>query len=366
MAMPKFKVVENGSAISTGRQVRLLKGAEVPWAGFRAQLIQRGLDRISPSEPTDEVALRRAVEHEKPTRHPKVSAGRGIWTVHLRWRTAADKIEHDQKFSVKIGADGAPVVKFNGSDEAYHRLAERLSASFCHFKEVLTPGDVGSWFRWAVVKVCDGVPLGGDWWFVPKAKQVVFDQIQAVIQVWAGYEVVWNDVTDTDNAVRMVLLGFKELAAQEMQDIRKFLEEHTEESNTSPLKVSERHVNARKVRVEAIDGLRAKMDRYSKLVREPFLEIENEMAKLKNELAGSFFTLKAVGDGRAQGKTDDAAVNRFRNLELDEPAGDKAAWTTEEWDARDNRFKNLEINDRQGSDEPISDDDKVREVDIDD
>lgn len=336
----QYIAVADGSEFTCARSVRIVKGGSVPIATLRKALADRGLSRLMPRETSDEVALRRAVQACKPSKHPKVSAGRGVWTVHLQWQEGLDKVRHAQKFSVKIVGD-KPTVTFQGNEEAYFRLGERLAETYSYEKGVFQPEDIGLWWKQSIMSVCDALP-DGDRHIVPKARFAVLAQLMAIVnELGDGYRCLTSDLVSTDEgAMGLLIEGIEEHARRELAEIQEFLDKHAEET---PEGASERHVAARRVRLDDLQALKAKVQRFSRITRAPLLHLEQAMNKIRMQVAGAFVTLQAQKEGRATAQTNDAAINRFRLLETSDAPVNDAPVVDEGPDSADRRFGLLEI-----------------------
>lgn len=345
----KLTIVEPGAASATGLQIRLEKGSAIGRSEFTAALASKGLAQLNPKPVSDETALRRAIERTKPLRTKKFSLRKGSWTIHLVYK-GQDKQELPQAFNVKLVND-RPYLTWE-TPQAYG-LQDRIEEAFMQALREYAPEDIGTWFRDTIQRAMDAVPLGGDWWFIPKSKLLIFRQIEEAIKSFPGYWFKQNDVTDSDSAAEMVLSGMREKAMGQLAEIEELLAENTE---TDPAKLNERTIKARRARVEVLDKLRLQMKRYEDMFHKPLLDLESKVLDLKNKISSTYF--RTVGAEQGQINAEGA-----RPLEIDDkPVGPPIV----EDDSTDQRFRNVEWDeDDKPHAEEVEEDDRVRPLEID-
>lgn len=354
----KLTVVEQGSAAATGLQIRLEKGHEVERADFLEALAQRGMRQLAPKPVSAETALRRAIEETKPSRLKKFALKRGVWTVHLVYKRVGHQ-EFPQSFSVKLDDRGLPRITWE-TQELYG-LQEQLESAFSKWLWTYKPTDIGGWFNDLIQRAMDAVPLGGDWWFIPKSKLLIFRQIEEALKSFSGYWLKQNDVTDSDNAAAMVLDGMRERAMAQLLEVETMLNENTEED---PTKLNERTIKARRVRVEVLDKLKAQMKRYEDMFHKPLTDLELKLLELRNRLATtSFMADKAAAGYNPVNDLSDATSKRFGLVETDEERIETPKVEEEAIDPSDpayRRFALLETDD----DKPKSTEEDPEEVEV--
>lgn len=351
--MSEFDVVatgEDAEATSSGSLVFWPAiPQEQPHATVAIKMEAAGMAYLIPPRPTVIEALRRAMDRVYGAMGIKVVAlDRRHWTVQKATKHVAERKVRYRQLLVAEMVNGEPTIGDIATDDNGEPLVSpetlvTLKAEFARALAMLSTGDLSAWLH-SVMDRCDAQDVGRGVYFVAKRHVPIVNAVAKIAEE-LGIVISKPPVMKSADVTSMVMRALEAEAMKALAEVDQYLNDHTE--------VSEK---GRKSQTEVLDAVKGKLDRYGKTFGAALSGPVAKIAELKQKMAQTFWRAKAADMGQ-----DVSAGSRILELDDKRPAPPLAE---DEPDAAINRFRNLEVDDEAPQKAAASDDDATRTIDL--
>lgn len=342
-------------------------GATTWWTFFpvrredlRAKLQEQQLDELFKlPRITPDSALRRMMESAKDV-YPRQSEARfmirpvrgkrGEWALVKEIGTDQGRNRYETYLTAKLINERPYFEWIVGPSYGPNQgSASYLTEQFQKALDTLMADDLSGWVKGILRDRFDATLLrdAGGVWFVPKAKVAGLRLLEAIFM--PQLTVVRSG--RTESLVHNLIESMRAEAKKQMEEINSWYEANTE--------FSDRNLRTRKAHESTLKDLKAKIERYEKIVEKPMLDIQSDLLSMKNKVSMTFFKAAAAAQGQS-------VQEGTRLIEIDDKHVEPSPEEASEPDRSDRMFS-MVLDEVNRPDKPAAEDtteDEGRKVDI--